>query len=435
MQTSENSSSLERRIDVTVPMAQFNMEVEKRLQKLAHTVKLHGFRPGKVPLKVVARQFGDQVRQEVLESELETRFVDAIKDKSLKVAGFPRFEANKEETGSESLVYGAVFEIYPEVALGDISEAKIERPVFEVSEADVDKTLETLRKQRAVFEPVERAAESGDKVDIDFAGKIGKEAFEGGSAKGAQVVLGEGRMLADFEAAIIGMKPGETKAAKVTFPKDYHGQDVAGKKAVFDITLNRIEAPKLPELDEEFAKSLGVSGMDEVRQEIMDNLKREVKRRIQSQLKDQVMQSLLDSTKVELPRSLVEMEVHRLVDQARGDLEARGIKTKDMPIPHEMFEEQAKRRVNLGLILAELVKVHALHAKPEQVRAVIEEFAQHYEHPEEVIRWHYADASRLNDAESFALEENVVNWALGLAKVEDKAVTFEELMGSRDAAI
>ncbi len=430
MQTSENSSSLERRIDVTVPVAQFNKEVEKRLQRLAHTVKLHGFRPGKVPLKVVAKQFGDQVRQEVLESELETRFVSAVKEKSLKVAGFPRFEANKEETGSESLVYGAVFEVYPEVTLGDMAKAKIERPVFEVSDADVDRTLETLRKQRAVFEPVDRAAESGDKVDIDFAGKIGKEPFEGGSAKGTQVLLGQGSMLEDFEAAIIGMKTGETKSAKVTFPKDYHGKDVAGKKAVFEITLNRVEAPKLPEFDEEFAKSLGVSSMDEVRKEVLDNLKREVKRRIQGRLKDQVMQSLLDSTKVELPRSLVEMEVHRLVDQARGDLEARGIKTKDMPIPREMFEDQAKRRVNLGLILAELVKVHALHAKPEQIRAVIEEFAQHYEHPEEVIRWHYAEPSRLNDAESFALEENVVDWALGLAKVEDKAVTFDELMGN-----
>ncbi|MHB1100277.1 MAG: trigger factor, partial [Burkholderiales bacterium] len=309
MQMSENSSSLERRIDVAVPVAKFNQEVEKRLQKLAHTVKLHGFRPGKVPLKVVAQQFGPQVRQEVLESELETRFVDAIKDKALKVAGFPKFEAKKGEEGAENLVFGAIFEVYPEVALGDISGAKITRPVFEVTAADVDRTLETLRKQRAVFEPVDRAAESGDKVDIDFAGKIDGEAFEGGTAKGVAVMLGEGKMIAGFESAIIGMKPGETKSAKVTFPKDYHGKEVAGKKAVFEITLNRLEAPKLPEFDAEFAKSLGVENgdMEEVRAEIESNLKREVKRRIQAKLKDQVMQALLDSTKIELPHSLVEM--------------------------------------------------------------------------------------------------------------------------------
>ena len=430
MQMSENSSSLERRIDVAVPVAKFNQEVEKRLQKLAHTVKLHGFRPGKVPLKVVAQQFGPQVRQEVLESELETRFVDAIKDKSLKVAGFPKFEAKKGEEGAENLVFGAVFEIYPEVALGDISGAKITRPVFEVTAADVDRTLETLRKQRAVFEPVDRAAESGDKVDIDFSGKIDGEAFEGGTAKGVVVMLGEGKMIAGFESAVIGMKPGETKSAKVTFPKDYHGKEIVGKKAVFEITLNRLEAPKLPEFDAEFAKSLGVEtgDMEEVRAEIEANLKREVKRRIQAKLKDQVMQALLDSTKIELPKSLVEMEKYRLIDQARQDLEARGM--KDMPMPEDMFDEQAKRRVNLGLILAELVKARELHAKPEQIRAVIEEFAENYEHPEEVVRWHYAEPSRLNDAESFALEENVVSWALGSAKVEDKAVTFEELMGN-----
>lgn len=426
MQMSENS--LERRIDVMVPVAQFNQEVTKRLQKLAHTVKLHGFRPGKVPLKVVTQQFGPQVRQEVLESELETRFGHVVREQSLKVAGFPRFEAKNE--GEDNLVFGATFEVYPEVVLGDISAAGISRPVYEVSGADVDRTVETLRKQRGVFEPVDRPAESGDKVDIDFVGKIGGEAFEGGTAQGVEVVLGQGNMIPGFEDGIIGMKAGETKSAEVTFPEDYPGKEVAGKAAVFDITLNRVEGLQLPEVDEDFARSLGVESGDmaTVRAEIEDNLKREVKRRIQSRLKDQVMQALLDATRIELPRSLVEMEKSRLFGQARQDLEARGM--KDMPIPQEMFEEQASRRVNLGLILSELVKTHELHAKPEQIRAVIEEFAENYEHPEEVVRWHYADPSRLNDAESLALEENVVAWALARVKVEDKPVTFEELMGS-----
>ncbi|HQT26310.1 MAG TPA: trigger factor, partial [Burkholderiales bacterium] len=416
-------------IDVTVPVALYNQEVTKRLQRLAHTVKLHGFRPGKVPFKVVAQQFGPQVRQEVLESELEARFGNAVREQSLKVAGFPKFEPKSE--GEENLVFGATFEIYPEVAIGDISSANIVRPIYEVDASDIDRTIETLRKQRGIFEPADRAAQAGDKVDIDFIGRMDDEAFEGGTAKGVEVILGQGNMISGFEDAILGMKAGETKSAEVTFPDDYHGKDVAGKKAVFDITLNRVEGLKLPEIDEDFAKSLGIENgdMEAVRAEIEANLKREVKRRIQSRMKDQVMQVLLDSTKIELPRSLVEMEKHRLAEQARQDLEARGMKTKDMPIPREMFEEQANRRVGLGLILSELVKRHELHAKPDQIRAAIEEFAQNYEHPDDVVRWHYADASRLNDAESLVLEDNVVEWALSSAKVEDKPVTFEELMG------
>lgn len=432
MQMSENSSSLERCIDVAVPVDLFNQEVTKRLQRLARTVKLHGFRPGKVPLKVVTQQFGPQVQQEVLEDELKIRFGDAVKEKSLKVAGYPRFEAKREGENSEALVFGATFEIYPEIELGDLGGASITRPVLEVGPADVDRTIETLRKQRTFFEPVERAVENGDKVDVDYVGKIDGLAFDGGAAKGLEVVLGQGAMIAGFESAIIGMNPGETKSAEVAFPEDYHGREVAGKLAAFEITLNRVESPSLPALDAEFARSLGVESgdLDEVRAEIEDNLKREVKRRIQAKLKDQVMQALLESTKVELPRSLVEMEIYRLADLAKQDLEARGMNMKDMPISPAMFEEQAKRRVNLGLILTELVKVHELHAKPEQVRAVIEEFAQSYEHPEDVVKWHYAEPSRLNDAESLALEDNVVAWALGTARVEDKPVTFEELMGS-----
>ncbi|MBY0578904.1 MAG: trigger factor [Burkholderiales bacterium] len=426
---SENSSSLERRIDVTVPVALFNQEVSKRLQRLARTVKLHGFRPGKVPLKVVAQQFGPQVQQEVLEDELKSRFGDAVKEQSLKVAGYPKFEAKGE--GAENLTFGATFEIYPEVVLGDLSAASITRPVFEAGSADVDRTIETLRKQRAVFEPAEHAAEQGDKADIDYVGKMDGVAFEGGTGKGVEIVLGQGNMVAGFESAIIGMNPGETKSVEIVFPEDYHGREVAGKQAVFDITLNRLESPRLPDLDAEFARSLGVESgdMDEVRAEVEGNLKREAKRRIQARLKNQVMQVLLDSTKIDLPRSLVEMEVYRLVEQAKQDFEARGLATKDMQIPLEMFDEQAKRRVSLGLILSELVKTHGLHAKAEQVRALIEDMAQSYEHPEEVVKWHYAEPSRLNDAESLALEDNVVEWVLGVVKVEDKALTFEELMG------
>ena len=429
MQMSENTSSLERQIDVTVPAALFNQEVAKRLQRLSRTVKLHGFRPGKVPLKVVTQQFGQQVEQEVLEKALQQSFGDAIRDKSLKVAGYPRFEAKGETDGD--LVFGATFEIYPEIKVGDLSGATITRPVFEIGEAEVDRTIENLRKQRAVFEPVERPAASGDKVDIDYEGKIDGLAFDGGAAKGLVVVLGQGAMLEDFESAIIGMSAGESKRAQVAFPEDYHGKEVAGKTAEFDITLNRVEAPVLPEFDAAFAASLGVESgdVDEVKREIAENLGREVKKRIRAMIKDQVMQALLDSTKIELPRSLVEMEAYRLADMARQDLEARGMDVKGMPFSPEIFSDQAKKRVSLGLVLAELVGEHGLHAKPEQVRAIVEEFAQSYEEPEEFVKWHYSEPSRLNDAESLALEDNVVTWALGVAKVEDKAVTFDELMG------
>ena len=431
MQTSVNSTSLERHIDLAVPVELFNREVGKRLQKLSRTVKLHGFRPGKVPLRVVAQQFGREVEQEVLEEELKARFADAIRDKELKVAGYPRFESKERAEASEELLFDAKFEVYPEISLGDLGGVSIERPVFEVGEAEIERTIENLRKQRAVFEPVDRAVESGDKVDLDYEGKIDGFAFDGGAAKGLVVVLGQGTMVEGFESAVIGMKAGETKSAEVTFPEDYHGKEVAGKTAVFEIVLNRVEAPRMPEFDAEFARNLGVDSGDveEVRKEIAENLGREVKRRIRARTKDHVMQALLDTSSLELPNSLVEMESYRLMEMAKQDFESRGMNVKNMPFSPDFFREQAQKRVRLGLILAELVKEHELHAKPEQVRAIVEDFAQSYEHPEEFVNWHYAEPSRLADAESLALEDNVVSWALGVAKVEDKSLTFDELMG------
>lgn len=430
----EKLDQLGRRLNIAVPMAEIDSEVDSRLKRLSRTVKMHGFRPGKVPLKVVAQQYGGQVRQEVLGDALQKSFGEAVRQQNLKVAGYPKFEAKPPLDGASQFEYSATFEVYPEIVVGDISKTVLLRSTLEVGDAEIDKTLEIMRKQRVSYTAAERAAASGDRVTLDYRGTIDGKEFDGGAAKGYAVVIGEGRMLPDFEAQLAGMKAGESKTFDLRFPDDYHGKDVAGKTAKFEITLSQVAGPVLPQVDAEFAKSLGVADGDlaKMRSDIKGNLEREVKARLKGRLKEQVMQALLDVTRVDVPKSLVEMEVQRLQDMARQDLAARGIPVRDdMPMPAEAFEKQAQRRVNLGLILAEVVRINKLQAKPEQVRAVVEEQAQSYEHPAEVVKWFYQSPERLRDIESMVLEDNVVAWALSTAKVEDKAVTFDELMENK----
>lgn len=430
----EKLDHLERRLNIAVPMTEIESEVDSRLKRLSRTVKMHGFRPGKVPLKVVAQQYGGQVRQEVLGDALQKSFGEAVKQQNLKVVGYPKFEAKSAADDTGQFEYSATFEVYPEVAVGDISGATLTRPTLEVSDAEVDRTLQIMRKQRASYELAERAAQSADRVTLSYSGTIDGKAFDGGSAKDHAVVIGEGRMLPEFETQLAGMKTGEAKTFDLRFPDDYHGKEVAGKSAKFEITLSKVEAPVLPEIDAEFAKSLGVADgdLDKMRGEIRGNLEREVKGRLKARVKDQVMQALLDATSIEVPKSLVEMEIERMKTMARQDMAARGMQVKDdMPMPSEVFEKQAQRRVNLGLILAEVVRINNLQAKPEQVRAVVEEQAQSYEHPAEVVKWFYQSPERLRDIESMVLEDNVVAWALGAAKVEDRTVTFDELMENK----
>jgi trigger factor len=430
----ENLGTLERRLKVAVPMAEIENEVDARLKKLTRTVKMHGFRPGKVPLKVVAQQFGPQVRQEVLGDALQKSFGEAVRQQQLKVAGYPRFDATPPPTGADEFQYSATFEVYPEVQLGDISGTTITRSHLEVGESEVDRTLEIMRKQRVTYETAGRPAENADRVTMSYTGRIDGAEFAGGKAENQQIVLGEGRLLPQFEAALTGMKAGDAKTFELRFPDDYHGKDVAGKTAVFDVSVSEVAAPRLPEVDAEFAKGLGVADGDlgRMRSEIRGNLEREVRMRLRNAVKDQVMQALLDTTKVEVPKALVQDEIERLRELTRQDFNARGIPVKeDTPLPAELFEAQAQRRVNLGLILAELVKAHQLQAKPEQVRAAVEEQAQSYEHPQEVVRWYYQQPQRLREIESLALEDNVVEWALKTAKVEDKPIAFDELMGNK----
>ncbi len=427
--TVENISQLERRIRITVPRTQIETEVASRLKRLAKTAKVHGFRPGKVPLKIVARQYGGEVRREVIGETMERSIAEALREQQLRVAGYPRLESVSEAAG-DVLEFSATFEVYPEVKLGDLGAVSIERPQVTVSEEDVDKTIEILRRQRATYEPVDRPAQVGDQVELDYRGTIDGQPFAGGEAKGYLLTLGEGRTLKDFEDAVLGMKPGDTRSAQVTFPEDYHGKEVAGKTATFELHVQRVLEPRLPEVGPEFARMLGVEDGDvaKMRAEIRANLEREVKKRIEARLKEQVMQALLDTTPVELPQALVEIETQRLQQHAREDLIRRGLKA-DMPIPADVFRQSAERRVRLGLILAELVKAHGLHATPEQVKAIVEDFAQAYEHPEQIVQWYYQEPGRLAEAESLALEQNVVNWVLGVAKVTDKPITFDELMG------
>ena len=427
----ETLGPLERRLNVTVPQEKIETEVESRLRRLARTAKIHGFRSGKVPLKIVSQQYGPKVRQEVMGDVLQKSFSEAVVEQKLRVAGYPHFEAKETVEKASHFEFSATFEVYPDIILGDLESLSIEQPAMQVSSVDVDKAIEIMRKQRTQYNVVERAAVEGDRVNIDYQGTIDGIEFDGGSAKKSILVLGEGQLLKDFEEAIIGMRKEQSKTFEVAFPADYHGKEVAGKTAAFEVKINVVEEPKLPVLDEEFAKSLGISSgdMEKMRVEVQANLEREVSKRIKTKVKESVMQALLDAITIDTPKALVTLEVDRLMQSARDDLKERGMKINDVPLPKDLFQEQAERRVNLGLILSELVKVYDLQAKPEQVRALIEEFAQSYENPSEVVKWHYSSKERLNEAESAVLEDNVVAWVLEKASTVEKKVTFDELMG------
>lgn len=427
----ENLSALERRFDITISLEKLQSEIENRLKRLAKTTKLHGFRPGKVPFKIVTQMYGTQVQQDVLNDAVHKEFTDTVKELNLQVAGYPRFEAKSADDNDARYTFSATFEVYPEIVLGDLSKQNIERPNVRVAGADIDKTLDMIRKQRVTYEPVDRSAKKGDRVKIDYRGVIDGNDFWGGKAEGVQLILGDGKFLKDFEASLVGMKAGNSKSFDVVFPEDYHGKDIAGKTVTFEVKLNELEASVLPNVDAGFAKLLGVSDGDikKLREGIQQDLEREVSKRSRTKFKEQIMQALLDTTQIEAPGVLINQEIERLMQNARSGLEARGMKAKEMPFTPDLFKEKAEYRVKLGLILAEVVRVHALKATPEQVRNIIEDAAQSYENPEQVVKWHYASSERLQEAESLALEENVVNWALDKVKVTDKTVTFDELMG------
>jgi trigger factor len=429
--TIETLGALERRIHLTVPAAELEREVTARLTKLARSLKMPGFRPGKVPLKMVAASYGAQVHSEVLNDKLGAAFNAAVTANNLRVAGTPRLEA-EAATGAGELAFAATFEVLPEVRIGDLSSLRIERPQCPVGDVEIDKTIEIMRRQRARYEPVERAAADGDRVTVDFVGSIDGAPFAGGSGSDVPFTLGQGRMLPEFEAAVRGMRAGERKTFSLTFPSDYRATELAGKQASFEVTVKRVEEAQLPPVDSEFARALGVADGDlaKMRAEIKANLEREVAARLRSRTREAVMQALSSVAQFELPKSLVAAEQQRLAEMARADLAARGVATEgDAALAPELFVEQAQRRVRLGLIIAEIVRSQRLQARQEQIRKAIEEIAQSYEKPSEVIQWYLSNRERLAELESAVTEDNVIGWVLQQAQTVPVAVAFDELMG------
>jgi trigger factor len=428
----ETLGQLERRLHLAVPVADIEQEVQKRLSNLARTVRIAGFRPGKVPLKMVAQQYGPQVRSDVISDKVQAGLNEAIREQNLRIAGMPRIEGKPNETGNaDALEFSAVFEVYPEVKIGDVSRAIISRPQTTVEPHDVDRTLEVLRRQRTTFAPVERPAADGDRVLVDFTGAIDGVEFPGGQAKDFPIMLGEGRMLPEFEVAIRGMQAGDHKTFSLTFPADYHGKEVAGKLAQFALTVKQVSEPRIPALDSAFATAFGVGSgkVEDLRAEVATNLKLELKRKIESVLKEQALAALRTTSQLAVPNTLIDAEARTLMNRMTTNLRDQGVKAEDLQkLSSEPFRGQAEERVALGLIIGELVRREGLQAKPEQVRARVQDVAQTYEQPEAVIRWHYEKPERLQEFEALVVEANVVDWVLGRAKVEDNPTSFEALM-------
>jgi trigger factor len=432
--TVETLEKLERRITLTVAADTINGEVENRLKKLSRTVKADGFRPGKVPMSVVAQRYGYSVQYEVMNDRVGQAFNDATNEAKLRVAGAPKI-TQKEEAPTGQMAFDATFEVYPEVKIGDLSNSEVERISTEVTEAAIDRTVEILRKQRRTFglRAQSEGAIETDRVTIDFEGKIDGEPFSGGKAEAFQFVIGEGQMLEQFDKAVRGMKVGESKTFPLQFPADYHGKDVAGKEADFLVTVTKIEAQNLPDVDAALAKSLGIKEgtVEGLRADVKKNLEREVKFRVQARNKGAVMDALAKASELELPNALVADETQRLIESARADLKQRGVKDAEtVQIPADIFKPQAENRVRLGLVVAELVRANNLRAMPEQLQAHIEEISQSYEKPAEVMRWYLGDRQRMAEVEAVVIENNVTAFVLGKAKVVDKVLPFDELMSA-----
>jgi len=429
----ENLEKLERKMTLTLPVTAIQSEVNTRLKRLARQVKIDGFRPGKVPMNIVAQRYGYSVHYEVMNDKVGEAFSVAANEAKLRVAGQPRI-SEKEQTSETEMAFDAVFEVYPEVVIKDMSQVEVETLKSEVSDAAIDKTIDILRKQKRTF--AQRSADSSvindDRVTVDFIGKIDGEPFDGGRAEDFQFIVGEGQVLKEFEEAVVGMKLGESKTFPLSFPEDYQGREVAGKTADFLVTLKKLEASHLPEVTDELAKSLGVASatVEGLRGDIRQNLQREVKFRLLGRNKQAALDALVAHAELDLPHSIVQSELDRMADGAREDLKQRGIKDADKaPIPEEVFRPQAERRVRMGLVVGEVVRLHNLHATPEQIQAHIEELAASYEKPAEVTRWYYSDNRRMAEVEAIVIENNVTNYVLSLVKAKDKNIPFDELMG------
>jgi trigger factor len=425
---------LQRRVTLTLSASEIAAEVDTRLKKLSRTVKAAGFRPGKVPMSVVAQRYGYSVQYEVVNDRVGKAFADAAQEASLRVAGTPRIEQN-DQAPEGHLAFDATFEVYPEVRIGDLSACEIERVSSEVTDEAIDRTVDILRRQRRTFaqRPASDGAQETDRVTIDFSGTIDGTPFAGGQAKGFQFIIGEGQMLPQFDQAVRGMRVGDSKTFPLQFPADYHGQEVAGKEADFLVTMNKIEAAQLPDVDEAFVRSLGIAdgSVDALRVDVRRNLERELKFRVMARNKAAVLDALVKVSELELPKALVDDEVERLTESTRADLRERGVKDADkVGLPAEMFSAQAERRVRLGLIMSELVRAEGLRAKPDQLQKHLEEISQSYEKPAEVMRHYLGDRQRMAEVEAVVVENNVTEHVLSRARVSEKVLPFDQVMAA-----
>jgi trigger factor len=431
----ETLSGLERRVELSVAMAQIEQAVQAELKRVSRTAKVAGFRPGKVPVSMLERTHGPGIRYDVINQQVSDKLQETIAAAQLRIAGTPKLEPKADSASDELMTFLATFEVYPVVEVPDISALEVSRIVTSVGDTEFRRTVDILRKQRANYVARDgRAAVDQDKVTLDFLGKIDGVPFEGGQADDFSFVLGEGRMLPEFEEAARGMKAGDVKVFPVHFPEDYAGKDVAGKKAEFTSTVKEVAEPVLPEFDAEFAKTLGEpdGNIDKLAADIRGNIDRESKARTAARTKTSVMDALAQAASFEVPKALVDSEVQDRIAAARESLKERGFPNADkMPIPEEEFVAEAERRVKLGLLVSELIAKEQLQAKPEQVRARIEEFAASYEQPAQVVSYYLTDRARRAEVEGIVLEDNVVQFVLGKAKVTEQEVPFEDIMGNR----
>lgn len=427
----EQLSTLERRFTMSIPIAVIESDIQTRIKRLARTVKMPGFRPGKVPVKMVASSYGPQVRSEVLSDHVNKSFGAVVDESQLRVAGYPKIEPKVDESDGANFLFTASFEVFPDVKFADLGAIAIDRPIVQVTDEDVARTLETLRKQRVRYEPKDSASDVEDRLIVDFDGKIDGVAFDGGAAKDFTMVLGERRMLPEFEAAALGLKKGDIKSFELNFPADYFGKEVAGKTATFVLTAKDVSRPVLPTVDAEFAKAFGISGgsVDALRSEVRGNLELERKRRVFQSVRDQVFKGLRAQTTLEVPKALIAAEAQRMAESATEEMKTRRASAEDAPMSPSTFEPAAAERVAMGLIVGELVRTNNLQATPEQVRALLNEQAQSYEKPDQVVAWYYQDQRRLSEFEAVSLEQNVVDHVLKAAAVTDKDFSFAELIG------
>ncbi len=425
----ETTQGLERKITISVPAEKIDVEVKNRLRQIAKTQKINGFRPGKVPPSVIQKRYGASVRQEIAGEVMQRNFVEAIMAEKLNPAGRPQFVAKSNEVGKD-LEFEATFEIYPEVEVKDVEKIKVERPAVEVTDKDLDEMFVTLQKQHQTWKENKRKTKKGDKLSIDFLGRIDGEEFEGGKAEGFDLELGSGSMIPGFEKEITGMKVGEEKTITVTFPEDYHAENLKGKDAEFDIKVNKTEGPILPKIDEEFAKLFGVEegGVEALREEVKKNMTRELNQAVKAKVKEQVIEGLLEANDIDLPSGLVAQEVDVLRQQAMQRF-AGQMDPKNMPeLPSDMFEEQAKRRVKVGLLLGEVIKTNELKVDEAKVNELIESAASAYEDPQEVIEYYKTNKEMNQQMQNVALEEQAVDVLIASAKVKDKKSSFQDVM-------